>query len=861
MQRILAQVPIVALLLAPAVCGCHPAWAWGVLLAIVFVCAAAALAFDAFQGRATLRSALFSTPQKHFAILAILLLGWASITVIYDHVAGPPAGRYPVLSLQSLLYVLGFAAAFVCGLEVGLCGARVRQFARLFMLAAALYSTVTVLQWLGVVPNILGLTWLPDPLASRPSGTYPNANRFAVFLSMGWSITLGTLACTLFPRRKPLSLQRLRRWLGRHIPAVMGLGVIAAGLCMTFSRLTYVATALGLGLACSLGVLLFKQVPGPVVAFNSALRVKRILVVAALSFLVAGTLFLLGGLAVSGRAMGTRLRVLLAKSSSDVRQRCLIWETGLQIASEHPWLGIGLGAFETVASPRQPLELPQRWDYLHNDWLGLAVELGYPAALACLVAMMLWWRIWWAATAVAARPRALFLLGGGMALFVPLVCSLADYPLREPANGILFFFLAGLLRGCCKRWDVPPPTTRRTAPPRWSILAALTGSAVFVVAAWFSGQVALAAAGSPWFGHMMPPHADARDADGYRSGLKWNPDDPALLMAYTQCQVLAFRSASGPEWLFEQGRTEAALAALHRTQPHSHVTVWLEASFRAEQGKIEEAVDLLDRAAELAPANRHLRHKAAQARIAHILPAQAWGSMEREACLVRALAHLKTLLELEPGREQGLVTWLSGAGLSTEEVAKLWEGLPCGRLRQAKYLMAHKDLAAVNALLERMDEHDQRSAWFLAVRGRLDLESERIPAGIAAWKQMLEQRNESPDDALDAWLAHEMSSVPEQALTALALGCQNIIDIPSVTLGLAWRLGALGNFAAAQDLLQRLIRERPSAEAYHAAAELAMRSGDRRAALGLAFKAWEHSDRSAPWRDWKDKMDVNCKAP
>jgi O-antigen ligase len=64
----------------------------------------------------------------------------------------------------------------------------------------------------------------------------------------------------------------------------------------------------------------------------------------------------------------------------------------LGILREHPWLGAGLGSFETAFPPHQSFPTDSRWDHAHNDYAEAIAETGLAGGALVLSAlgMFLW---------------------------------------------------------------------------------------------------------------------------------------------------------------------------------------------------------------------------------------------------------------------------------------------------------------------------------------------------------------------------------------------------------------------------------------------------------------------------------------
>src|SRR6185436_7832358 len=104
--------------------------------------------------------------------------------------------------------------------------------------------------------------------------------------------------------------------------------------------------------------------------------------------LVAG-LVVLAALAVSGPA-ALRQRVLSMGDPQEatIKERRYMIQSGLAMAREHPWLGVGPGGVKReYARFARPEAIKQRTGHLHNTPLQILVERGLAGFLA-------WCSIW-----------------------------------------------------------------------------------------------------------------------------------------------------------------------------------------------------------------------------------------------------------------------------------------------------------------------------------------------------------------------------------------------------------------------------------------------------------------------------------
>lgn len=118
------------------------------------------------------------------------------------------------------------------------------------------------------------------------------------------------------------------------------------------------------------------------------------------------------------------------------------WQVGAAVASEHPWLGTGMGAFGTVASTQMGSFEAGLLDHAHSWPLQMVADWGLPAALA--ITLLFAWGLF---TRVRAVWTNLSLLGLAVALVALVVQNLVDFSAYIPGVGFAAAVVAGTLAG------------------------------------------------------------------------------------------------------------------------------------------------------------------------------------------------------------------------------------------------------------------------------------------------------------------------------------------------------------------------------------------------------------------------------
>lgn len=848
---------LAAVLVAPAVGGCQAPWAWGLLLAVVAVLSALLIACDLLNP-APNRGVypIFNTPFRWISLPGLGLIVWATLVCIRDHHAGPAEGYSPALSFRTLLFVWAFAAAFAAGFHWGERSRKLRRLFALVAVAGAAYAVIAVLQWFGIGPmEVLG--WTIN--RHRPSALYTNANRFAVLVSICWACALALFLAVLLGLRRTKSRRKQMR---RRMVCVTWFGVVlllSAGVSVTLSRWTLISIALATSLAVLAGLLKAKRRvlhssfgSG---AWNPDERKAGIIRLAGILFSLAAPVVIVFALALTlaGRPLAARLERI---DQPDESSRTRAMRLGVQLLQERPWTGWGLGGFESAFRPIQPLNLSGRWAQVHNDWLQIGLELGIPGLLLALAAAIGFASLAWKALPQQVRRSRFWLfLGAFVALAVPLLASIADFPLREPANAMIFFLLAG---ACTSAWARAVEARGKAGTPRFS-----KGPAVFLTAfsisllvlAFFCGRIGWAASRSPWLGSMVPPPARAEQVETYRRALEISPSDPDLLYPCARSALQALR-----EWPAEsQERSrelfEAVVRAIRENNPQDYQAYILEGEFAEWKGNFAKAAECFDQAVERAPAYQALRLQAAMLRLNGVFVKTPPLSAAAQENLRLVMNHLRLLMALDPSHESSFVAALQQAGALPIEVVELWpRDDPKFALSRARYWSSLRNWDLVAMELKRLNV-EESDPWLAALQGRVFFERGEISSGVSAWRLALTQAQKVRDVQQTAWLTREVGTLCDEAIHKLAEQATGEASGSAFfALAVAGRLIQNQRLAAADALLETTAARSTMPEVYRAWAELALRLGDQASARARAQQAVALANHAPEWRAWQEEI-------
>lgn len=208
----------------------------------------------------------------------------------------------------------------------------------------------------------------------RAYGTFEQPNPYAGYLGLTLPLAVGLVAAAVVPVG-----QRVRNW---WLVWALGSGALMlAALIMSWSRGAW------LGLAAAVAVM----TAAVVVRSGRAAILGGITVVLLLYLLLAGGLALVPPSIVQRFSdfvpylgFGDVRGVEITDANFAVLERMAHWQSALNMWTDRPWLGVGIGNYEPVyaqyALPLWPLPL----GHAHNYYLNIAAEAGVIGLIAYL---------------------------------------------------------------------------------------------------------------------------------------------------------------------------------------------------------------------------------------------------------------------------------------------------------------------------------------------------------------------------------------------------------------------------------------------------------------------------------------------
>lgn len=242
------------------------------------------------------------------------------------------------------------------------------------------------------------------------SGSFANRNHFALFLAMG---------CVIVPAWAVASGRQV------HWRAPLAIGLVLLFVLMIIASGSRAGLLVG-ALAVAIAFAIARD------------RIKRMLtsyprwVLRTLPVALIGTAAILIGLSISAdRAVGIS-RAFQLEPEQDLRSKAL--PTVVSMVHEFFPFGSGMGGFDPLFRAHEPFELLGMvyFNHAHNDWLEIMLDAGVPG-LALLIAALIWWlyasiKVW----RKSVGESLVWARAGSAVLFLTMIASLFDYPVRTP---------------------------------------------------------------------------------------------------------------------------------------------------------------------------------------------------------------------------------------------------------------------------------------------------------------------------------------------------------------------------------------------------------------------------------------------
>lgn len=453
---------LLLLCLAPLPFGSHRPWAWSLLSLLVGILLCT-------WGYGVLRNRVrLAVPLP--AVAPILIFGgavliWATVQAAVPFAAplahplwaeaaaalgkpphAAPISLDPAATWSAIQRCLTYGGVFWLALQLG--RDRERAYLGLHWLAraAVVYAIYGLILFFAGIEAIL---WFPKwAYLGDLTATFVNRNAFATYAGLGLLLCLALAIHALYRatsggRRSSddgrLGLRdRVSILITEAGTAVLGVILLGTAILLSHSRGGFMATAIAMLLLVLAGA-------------AAGLIARRWAVILLTGMLCLGTILV----AMSGETTLERI----AESNELEGERGMLFSLTSDAITEAPWIGHGFGAFFPAFKPYRSADLSRDviFDYAHSMPLEQAMELGLPAALLWLVALLL--IVIRCGIGLIQRRRSQIHPAVAIATAGLLIThNLFDFSLANPAITALAAYLTGV--GLAQSW----PSGEFTAP-------------------------------------------------------------------------------------------------------------------------------------------------------------------------------------------------------------------------------------------------------------------------------------------------------------------------------------------------------------------------------------------------------------
>lgn len=270
------------------------------------------------------------------------------------------------------------------------------------------------------------------------TSTFVNRNHAATFLNIGLLIGIARL---IEPTFDPHRAARPSRWRTHFVAAVKNL----------FEQRQWLTLLVTLLIASSIATLSRGGFLSIVVAivFLLIVGLRGQLFRGGVGWIVLGlVLAAFGAIAmVGGEDLLRRFDDIGNDLDVETAGRIAIWSLTIELIGAAPWTGYGFGVYDHLFAMHRDERFFLFFDYAHNDWLQLIVELGIPAASAFLLACAIVFFVNLHGTLTRQRGRLPALVAASTFVLVA-VHALVDFSLAMPAVMCTVATVAGI--GCAQ---------------------------------------------------------------------------------------------------------------------------------------------------------------------------------------------------------------------------------------------------------------------------------------------------------------------------------------------------------------------------------------------------------------------------
>lgn len=335
----------------------------------------------------------------------------------------------PETTKQGLITIVAAGVVFWLALQLGRNSRRAEIGVRFFVISCAVLALYGIVIFLGDGSQV---AWMEKRFyLDSVTGTFVNRNSFATFLGLGLVCSLALLIdhSARSFRTGGTTMRGLLRML-ETLFARNTIYLVASIVLLTALLLTQ-SRAGNASVFIGLCVLVLAMVRA------GTIKVRHTFFAVLLLTPVLGIL-----VSVSGSGLGARMPTLV---SFDLEGRADLYIATLDAIKDRPLLGSGFGTYREAIYPylTEDLLSDRSWFDAHNTYLEKALELGLPAATALIATLVLLALSCWRGLRRRRRDHVYPAIAVGISCMIAFH-ALLDFSIEIPAVAMSFALLLGI---------------------------------------------------------------------------------------------------------------------------------------------------------------------------------------------------------------------------------------------------------------------------------------------------------------------------------------------------------------------------------------------------------------------------------
>lgn len=404
MNRLFFLIVLMLLILTPLPYGSTESWAVALWELIIFATMIVWAIYSLIKGHI-----IFQFNPLLLPLAALLITAFIQIaTISYD----------PYTTFQAVMKISAYLCFFL------LFTTFVSTIRRVDLTIRVIVALCILIALIGIGQSYTGrIIW-----EYASFGPFVNRNHFAGFLEMGIALA-GGIIVTGIVKREILAL---------YISAII---IMSAGIVLSGSR--------G-GMLSLIGEIIFIITLTIPTLIPKKFKPKKLKMAPPLGIATAGLAIIILALFIAGsedlirNINQTKNETSQNVPLSERYNRIELWKTTGEIINDHPWLGVGLGAYPTTYTRYDRSSGTQRVEQSHNDYLQIAADAGITGIIIAISFLIILFVYGYKASQSHNKHKRAIAIGALAGCFAIIIHSVVEFNLQITSNGQLFLALAGL---------------------------------------------------------------------------------------------------------------------------------------------------------------------------------------------------------------------------------------------------------------------------------------------------------------------------------------------------------------------------------------------------------------------------------